>query len=140
MQDWTNSMLDDIFDDIVRGVIATSSLAFAAVVLQVDGAYWQGLVASILATSIFRYGKFLLKCLGVGNGFFGLFAFDDGHFYRGNTQFEFKQALIDAAKLAHAQAFIVDKGEVLAFLIEVAGHAVEAESKLTVGDFAVEQE
>ncbi len=55
-------------------------------------------------------------------------------------QFEFKQSFVDAAKLAYTEAFVIDEGEVLAFLVEVAGHAVKPQGKLAVRDLAGCQE
>jgi len=131
-----DGMLHDVLDDVVGGVVAAGGLTLAAVVLQVDGSPRQGFIAAILAAPLFEDEQLLSLRLGVWHGLFGLLALDDSHDLRGDAQLEFEQALVDAAELAHAQALVVDEGQVVAFLVEVARHAVEAERKLAVGYLA----
>ena len=115
-------MFDDVLDDVVGGVVAAGSLAFAAVILKVGRTPGQGLVAGILAAALPDDGHFLLERLGIRDDLFGLFAFDNGHFSGRDAQLEFEQALVDAAKLPNAQAFVVNGSEIMPLLIHVAGH------------------
>ena len=135
MQDGADGLLYDVLDDVVGGVVAAGGLALAAVVLQVDCSLWQGLVARVLAASLLEDGQLLLPRLGVGDVLLGL-VFDDGQFLRGDAQAEFEQPFVHAAELAHAQAFVVDEGQVVALLVEVARHAVQSQGELAVGDLA----
>ncbi len=140
-EDGADGVLDDVFDDVIGGVVAAGGFALAAVVFEIDFAARVGAVGSVLATTIFEDGEFLLSGLGIGDDEFHVFfVFDKRHLYGGDAQFEFEQAFVDAAKLADAETFVVNEGEVVAFVVEVAGHAVEAESEGAVGYFVCGEE
>ena len=115
-------MFNDVFDDVVRGVVAAGSLALAAVVLEIDSAPRVGFIVGVLAAPLFEDGKLVLFCLSVGDNLLGLFAFDNGHLFWSHAQFEFQEPFVHAAELAHPKALVVDESEVVPLLVPVAGH------------------
>ena len=64
-KDRANGVFDDVFDDVIRGIVAAGSFAFATVILKIDGTSGKYLLVGILAAPFFEDGEFLLLGLSV---------------------------------------------------------------------------
>ncbi len=112
-QNRTDGMLDDVFDDVVRGVVGAGRLALVLVVFEIDLPFF---LYPFLAL-----GAFLILLVQIVESFINIppFFFDDREFPVGDAKFELQKTFVDRSKLPDTEGLEVNENEILPFSVYV---------------------
>ena len=125
---------NDVFHDMVGGVVGTGRLTLAFIVFQIQSAFGDD------SFVLLGLGFLPLVQFCIGDVYFAAFLDDGAKFTIGDLELELEQPLVNRAQLTDAERFVVDEHQAVTFCVYIAGQKINGERQVTVGYLGCLQE